>query len=56
MNIKDPMNCRVLSILIQDVSGEDRDQFIEDAKSATDMKSFMNGMPKYRRISSQVSP
>jgi hypothetical protein len=53
MNIKEPMNCRVLSILIQNVAGEDRDQFLEDAKGASDMKEFMYGMAKYKRISSK---
>lgn len=55
MNIKEPMNCRVLSILIQDVSGEDRDQFLEDARNATDMKEFMSGMANYKKISSPES-
>jgi hypothetical protein len=53
MNINYPMNSRVLSILIQDVSKEERDQFIEDAKSSKDMKEFMSGMVKYKRISSE---
>jgi hypothetical protein len=50
MNLKEPNTCRVLAILIQDVVFEDREQFINDAENAPDMKTFMEGMTRYKTI------
>ena len=50
MNINEPQTSRVLSILIQNVAGEDRDKFIGDAKRAPDMKTFMEDMGKYKTV------
>jgi hypothetical protein len=41
MNINEPSTSRQLAALIQGVKGDFRDQFIEDAKKAKDMKSFI---------------
>jgi hypothetical protein len=50
MNINEPVNSRMLAILIQGVVGEDRDQFLEDARNAKDMDTFIKGMSKYGQI------
>jgi endo-1,4-beta-mannosidase len=41
MNINEPSTSRQLAALIQGVKGGHREQFIEDAKKAKDMKSFI---------------
>ena len=41
MNINEPNTSRQLAALIQGVKSDYRDQIIEDAKKAKDMKSFI---------------
>lgn len=41
MNINEPNISRQLAALIQGVKGEYRNQFIEDAKEAKNMKEFI---------------
>jgi hypothetical protein len=40
MNINEPSNSRILSELIQDIPGDERMQFIKDARAAKDIDSF----------------
>jgi len=41
MNINEPSTSRQLAALIQGVKGEHRDEFIQDAKKAKDMETFI---------------
>jgi hypothetical protein len=50
MNINEPVNSRMLAILIQNIVRKDRDQFLEDARNAKDMDAFLKGMVKYGQI------
>lgn len=50
MNIHEPTTSRILAILIRNIHGEDRQEFIEDAENATDMDVFIKGMGKYRTV------
>jgi hypothetical protein len=40
MNINEPSNSRILSELIQGVPGDERMQFLKDARAAKDIDSF----------------
>ena len=48
MNINEPANSRMLSILIQPVIAEDRRKFIRGAEDAKDLDSFIKTLDKYR--------
>jgi hypothetical protein len=50
MNINEPTTSRQLSILIEPVLAEERRRFIQDAREAEDMESFMSGLNKYKTI------
>lgn len=41
MNINEPTNSRILAELIQDVPGDERMDFIDMARKAKDMESFI---------------
>ena len=48
MNINDPTTSRTLAVLIQPVSFNDREKFLEDAEKAPNMDSFIRSINKYR--------
>jgi len=50
MNINEPTTSRQLSILIEPVLAEERRRFLQDAREAEDMESFMSGLNKYKTI------
>ena len=54
MNINTPANSRMLAKLIQNIVFKDRDQFIQDAKQATNMQDFINAIGKYRTIHDRI--
>jgi hypothetical protein len=50
MNIHEPTTSRILAILIQNIHGDDRQRFREDAEKAPDMDTFIKGMGQYRAV------
>lgn len=50
MNLKDPKVSRLLGILIEKVDYKDQGRFLDDAKKAKNLRTFLKKRSNYRKV------